>query len=887
MAAKLSSPMAPTRRRMLFLLLNLPLLHRPAATPVTIEFLYPNFTASSINFIEKGGLFLTSTSSTFSAILSSDSPQSSFVFSILHTPTSTIVWSANPAAPAPYNSVLSLSTAGLAISLPNGSLLWSTPVLSRHAAALQLTDSGNFLLLDAANISLWQSFDHPTDTLLSSQRLPVGSSLTTSAGDYHLRVNVEDAILFWSNGDQQYWRLSTDPLSVKDLNDPVAYMASNGTGLYLFSAGGRAVYFVNLPLTKLKFIRLQPTGQLIVMGYSGKGSVLNNELVAPSGACDLPLSCGKLDVCTVQSRGVVCNCPASLKALPAGGCSPTDSSSLASISDCAGNKNQSEASYLSLGSKTGYFANKFAIPASAGGNFSSCRSLCTVNCFCLGFFYQNSSKSCFLIKNQIGSLLSASNQGIVYSGEGYIKILPSSTQPQHDSAKSSNFVPILLPSIAGILFVVILFVGIYYLRRHKQRSGNNKPAPLREIYLGRKPWSQLTSDESSTRDILNSKDSENSDEISIQGLPQRFTYAELVTATNNFSTKIGSGGFGEVFRGELPDNTTVAVKRISAGITGSIHGKKEFCTEIAVIGSIHHINLVRLRGFSAEGRRRRLLVYDYMNRGSLDRSLFCTGGPVLEWQERMDVAVGAARGLAYLHSGCDRKIVHCDVKPENILLHDVGGVKISDFGLAKLISCEQSGLFTTMRGTRGYLAPEWLTNSAISDRADVYSYGMVLLEIIRGKKNWSVESDTSEGWSNVSSGEGEMGYFPILALEMHEKGKYLELADPRLEKRVREEEVERAVKVALCCLHEGPALRPSMAAVAAMLDGSMEVARPRPEELAFLRVLCGKKIVDLGSFGVNLTDDDEVGNGTASRSDAFAPRPKMSQAEGKGFSSLW
>ncbi|XP_020586281.1 G-type lectin S-receptor-like serine/threonine-protein kinase At5g35370 [Phalaenopsis equestris] len=834
--------MVSSRRRILFLLLTLPLRRRhknsAAAAHIATEFLYPNFTASSINFIEKGGIFLTSISSTFSATLSSDSPQSNFIFSILHSPTSTLVWSANRDISAPYTAVLSLSTAGLSISLPNGSILWSTPVLSQHAAALQLLDTGNLLLLDAANFSLWQSFDHPTDTLLSHQRLPAGSTLSTSAGDYRLLINIEDAVLLWSDGDQQYWRLSADPQWVKDINDPIAYMAANESG---------PVYLVDLPVTKLKFIRLESNGQLRVMGYNGNGSVLSKQLLAPRGVCDLPLSCGELDVCTVTSIGATCNCPASLTELPTGGCSPADSFTLAYPSKCAGEKNQSEAAYLSLGSQTDYFANKFASPASSGGNLSSCRNLCSVNCFCLGFFYRDSSNSCFLIKDKIGSFISTRDHGFVDDGEGYIKIL-ASTQPQHDSSKNSNLFPILLPSIAGILFLVILLAGFYCLRRHHQRSRNNNSGPLKEIYAGgqNNPWSQLTDNHSSTEDILNS------DEISIPGLPHRFTYTELVAATNNFSTKIGSGGFGEVFLGELPDKTTVAVKRISAGDAGSLHGKKEFCMEIAVIGSIHHINLVRLHGFSAEGRRRRLLVYEYMNRGSLDRSLFRPGCPVLEWQERMDIAIGAARGLAYLHSGCDRKIVHCDVKPENILLHGITGVKISDFGLAKFMNPEQSGLFTTMRGTRGYLAPEWLANAAISDRADVYSYGMVLLEIIRGKKNFSVEGRGSEGWSSKNSVEGEMVCFPLVALEMHEKGKYLELADERLEKRVREEEVERAVRVALCCLHEEPALRPSMTAVAAMLDGSREVAQPRPEALAFLRLLYGRGFGGQGSEGGNM-----------------------------------
>lgn len=327
------------------------------------------------------------------------------------------------------------------------------------------------------------------------------------------------------------------------------------------------------------------------------------------------------------------------------------------------------------------------------------------------------------------------------------------------------------------------------------------------------------------------------DAFYIPGLPKRFDYEELAMATDNFKTQIGSGGFGSVYRGILPDKTVVAVKKIT---NLGVQGKKDFCTEIAIIGNIHHANLVKLKGFCAQGRQR-LLVYEYMNRGSLDRTLFGSG-PVLEWQERVDIALRTARGLAYLHSGCEQKIIHCDVKPENILLHDQFQAKISDFGLSKLLSPEQSSLFTTMRGTRGYLAPEWLTNAAISEKTDVYSFGMVLLELVSGRKNCSPrsqshsvdESNSGGGHSSSSSGSGLI-YFPLFALEMHEQGKYLELVDPRLEGRVACEEVEKLVRVALCCVHEEPGLRPNMVTVVGMLEGGMPIGQPRLESLNFLR----------------------------------------------------
>ncbi|KAG0478033.1 hypothetical protein HPP92_012752 [Vanilla planifolia] len=832
----------------LLLLQLLPLFRprrRASASFLFTEFLYPNFSASSVNYLDRGGFFLTSASSTFSASLSSDSPQSPFVFSIIHAPTTTVVWSANSASPAPYTAALSLSSSGLSITFSNGSVLWSTPHLARPAKALCLLDSGNLLLLDSVNVSLWQSFEHPIDTLLFSQRLPSGGSLSTTAGDYRLLVTVADAILLWSTGgDQQFWSFAGDPRSVKDSNAAISYMSANDSGLYLFAAGDRVVYTISLPTAKIRIMRLESGGLFRVLDYSGTGSSLNEVLKAPTGDCDLPSSCKQLEVCTTQGQGATCNCPAGFAASRGIGCTPTDGSTIASATSCV-----SDGSYRSLGSGIGYIVNKFTNPARSGGDLSSCRQLCTANCSCIGFFYKNSSRSCFLIKKQIGSLASTSNGGAFDSGIGYIKILSSPPSPSTESSggsSSPHLLPIILPSISVFLLVIVLFAGIRWLHRRRigqERRSRSPLSPVNEIHRLRKPSHFGDSD-----DFKSDSDSE---EISIPGLPTRFAFSDLVVATENFSTKIGSGGFGEVFKGRLPDKSLVAVKRITASFGGGMHGKKEFCTEIAVIGNIHHVNLVRLRGFCAEGRRR-LLVYEYMNRGSLERSLFPIPGredpPLLEWPERMAIAVGAARGLAYLHSGCDQKIVHCDVKPENILLDDRGGVKISDFGLAKLISKDQSGFFTTMRGTRGYLAPEWITNSAISDRTDVYSYGMVLLEIIRGRKNRSTGVG-GEGSSSSSSGGVDLGYFPMIALEMHEQGRYVELADPRLERRVNEDEVRRAVRVALCCLHEDPSIRPTMTGVAAMLDGTAEVAQPRSELLGFLR-LYGRGYVDsTGSSG--------------------------------------
>lgn len=219
-----------------------------------------------------------------------------------------------------------------------------------------------------------------------------------------------------------------------------------------------------------------------------------------------------------------------------------------------------------------------------------------------------------------------------------------------------------------------------------------------------------------------------------------FSFKELHKATNGFSEKLGHGGFGAVFKGTLHDgtSTSVAVKRLER--PGS--GEGEFRAEVCTIGNIQHVNLVRLRGFCSENLHR-LLVYDYMPNGSLSSYLSRTSPELLSWETRFRIALGTAKGIAYLHEGCRDCIIHCDIKPENILLDSDYNAKVSDFGLAKLVGRDFSRVLATMRGTWGYVAPEWISGLPITTKADVYSFGMTLLELIGGRRN--VVSDTPGG----------------------------------------------------------------------------------------------------------------------------------------------
>ncbi|XP_054796775.1 G-type lectin S-receptor-like serine/threonine-protein kinase At5g35370 [Prosopis cineraria] len=788
------------------------------------ESINPNFTASYLQFIDRSGTFLTSRNGTFeAAIFNPGDQQSRFYFCVFHVASHTIIWSANREAPISNSDTMNLTTKGITIFDHDGSLKWSTPPLKSAVSALQLTETGNLVLLDHSNGSLWESFQHPTDTIVIGQRLPVRTWLSSaisgsdlSTGDYNLSITPSDAILQWHG--QTYWRLSMAKNAFKDSNYMVEYMAINRTALDLFGSNGTVTVFrVVLPMADFRIAKLAVNGQFTVQSFSGTNWV--QEFVGPDDGCDTPFICGRLGLCThgTASSAPTCSCPSNFNAGSSNvrGCVPSNASySLPFACKSSGydsTSNSSAVSYLKLGNGMEYFSNTYSNTVTYVENSTICQDLCSWNCSCLGFFYENTTGSCSMLENELGSILSGS--GGTSNSSGYIKVVVESATDIDDPTSEEEGLPVAVLVLIPLTgFIIALALGFLWLRRYRISKGE-------EIKLGK----------------FKSHSSEDLEAFHIPGLPKRFDYEELVEATDGFKTLIGSGGFGAVFKGQLPDKTVVAVKKI---VNLGNQGKKDFCTEIAIIGNIHHVNLVKLKGFCAEGRQR-LLIYEYMNRGSLDRTLF-GGGPVLEWQERVDIALGTARGLAYLHGGCEQKIIHCDIKPENILLHDHFQAKISDFGLSKLLSPEQSGLFTTMRGTRGYLAPEWLTNSAITEKTDVYSFGMVLLELVSGRKNCSVGSqspskDESSSCRSGTSSVTGLVYFPLFALEMHEQGRYLELADPRLEGRVSNDEVEKLVRIALCCVHEEPALRPNMAAVVGMLEGGTPMAQPRIESLNFLR----------------------------------------------------
>ncbi|WRX14474.1 Protein kinase domain - like 10 [Theobroma cacao] len=293
---------------------------------------------------------------------------------------------------------------------------------------------------------------------------------------------------------------------------------------------------------------------------------------------------------------------------------------------------------------------------------------------------------------------------------------------------------------------------------------------------------------------------------------KHFPFETLVAATKDFHPhhKLGEGGFGPVYKGKLDDGREIAVKKLSHS---SNQGKKEFQNEAKLLSRVQHRNVVNLLGYCAHGTEK-LLVYEYVTNESLDKLLFKSNRKEeLDWKQRYDIITGIARGLLYLHEDSHNCIIHRDIKASNILLDDKWVPKIADFGMARLFPEDQTHVNTRVAGTNGYMAPEYVMHGHLSKKADVFSFGVVVLELISGQRNSSfnlnVDAQNLLDW----------------AYKLYKKGKGLEIMDPALVPSAAPEQVAMCIQIGLLCTQSDPQLRPTMGRVVVMLSkkpGSIE-----------------------------------------------------------------
>uniref|UniRef100_A0A0D6QT12 non-specific serine/threonine protein kinase n=1 Tax=Araucaria cunninghamii TaxID=56994 RepID=A0A0D6QT12_ARACU len=582
-----------------------------------------------------------------------------------------------------------------------------------------------------------------------------------------------NSVQYWSSGE---WMESMDN-HFPNLPEIYAY---KGMGEFHFrNISSSSMYFIyetkdHIPKFTVRFI-MHKSGDLRL--YVSTGNRWSLIWSKPGDLCDVYDVCGAYGVCNGNNTQF-CRCLEGF--MPKHNCSWSSeewwSSGCIRLSplQCSANNGTTDR-FLEMSDKS--LPHEQSVPYIREKTLDGCHNACLNNCSCTAFALSSSTPpTCRLWLGSLSNLRDSSD------GQPFFVRLAASDFDSSLSKKRIGIAlrTILAPAVGAFIAVLALFaLFIWWKREELSTEGREDGMPT--------------------------------------SLPI-FTYSQLQTATRNFKHKMGSGAFGSVFEGTLPDNTLVAVKKLDS----SIQAEKQFRAEINTIGNIHHVNLVRLLGFCIEGSQR-LLVYEYVSNGSLDSSLFgmSDGEPkVLDWKTRFQIALGTARALVYLHEKCKDCIIHCDIKPENILLDEDLCPKLADFGLAKIMDRDFSKVLTTTRGTRGYLAPEWIDGLPITTKVDVYSFGVTMLEIITGRRNMEAIVQ-----------ESSMHFFTTWAATQIYEEKVVAIVDANIVGNADMEEVRRAAMAGVLCIQEDPDSRPTMVQVLQMLEGTMESHAPEFQEV--------------------------------------------------------
>ncbi|KAI3728802.1 hypothetical protein L6452_17445 [Arctium lappa] len=690
----------------------------------------------------------------------------------------TIVWVANRETPVSdrFKSELRIIDGNLVLLNESNFQIWSTNVTTTttnsNSAVVIIHDDGNLVLTDRSNSveTTWQSFDHPVNTWLPGSKLAYDnrtkkSQLLTSwksrenpdVGLFSLELDpLEKAYISKWNNSNQYW---TSGAWNDRIFSGVPEMSLNYIYNFSFFSNENESYFtysVYDPSIISRFV-MDGSGLVQQQTWLEPLKQWNTFWSQPRTRCQVYAICGSFGTC--RETGLpFCSCLTGFKPSSESDWNQSDfSGGCVKKTNLSCGRNAESPEFLMI--------RVMDLPPNSSvavGSSGECRTNCLNNCSCNAYSFVNNQ--CSVWDGELLNISEDDSNGKTI----YVKVA-SKDLPHHKKSKEVH-VSTVVGSVAGVVFVLGLIMLIIY-RRKRSLAGKT----------------------------------------TMEGLLVAFVYRDLQTATKNFSDKLGGGGFGSVFKGVLRDSSVVAVKKLES----MSQGEKQFRSEVSTIGTTQHVHLVRLRGFCAEGNNK-LLVYDYMPNGSLDSHLFHEKQDnLLNWKTRYEIALGTARGLVYLHEKCRDCIIHCDIKPENILLDADFCPKIADFGLAKLVGRDFSRVLTTLRGTRGYLAPEWLSGVAVTAKADVFSYGMLLFELVNGKRN-AERSQDSRGT-----------FFPYLAASVvMVGGDILSLLDSRLNREASIEEVTKIFKVAFWCIQDEEESRPSMSMVEQILEGVLDVNMP-------------------------------------------------------------
>ncbi|GMY37168.1 G-type lectin S-receptor-like serine/threonine-protein kinase At1g11300 [Fagus crenata] len=739
-----------------------------------------------------------------------------------HVSVSTVIWVANRNKPLKSSSgILTISEDGNLVVLDEQKgILWSSNVTnSVVSSSARLLDSGNLVLQEnSTGRTIWESFQIPSDTFLPQMKISTNvrtgkkvqltswkSPSDPSIGSFSAGIHpvIPPEIFIWKDGSP-YWR--SGPWNSRifiGVQDPINSVFNYGFSLVDDKEGTFYLTFTYSDLSLFKNFVLNVQGN-INQTYWDEGkkdwevrwSALKNE-------CDVYGKCRAFGSCNPQNSPI-CSCfrgfePKNKEEWNRGNW--TSGCVRRTPLQCERVNNGSEE-----GKKDGFLKfNMMKVPDFAdwsSANEDECRHQCLENCSCLAYAYETGIGCMSWARNLIDTQ-KFSKAGV----DLYVRVASSELDKVGDAKKI-----ITITVIIGTIFISIC-TFLLWRWKAKQKARKKKATGI-SLFTGREARQSFPRD-----NLLE----DNLNQVKVQELPL-FNFEKLATATDNFhlSNKLGQGGFGPVYRGKFSDGQEIAVKRLSRA---SGQGLEEFMNEVVVISKLQHRNLVRILGCCVEGEEK-MLIYEYMPNKSLDAFLFDPHKQkLLDWRTRFNIIEGIGRGLLYLHRDSRLRIIHRDLKASNILLDKELNPKISDFGMARIFGSNEDQANTNrVVGTYGYMSPEYAMEGQFSEKSDVFSFGVLLLEILSGRRNSRFYDDEKS--------PSLLG----LAWKLWNANNIVALVDPMVSEPCFEKEILRCIHVGLLCVQEFSKDRPTVSVVISMLKSEI-VDLPRPKQPAFIERL--------------------------------------------------